>query len=148
MTHTFNRNKYNEFVESHAIQILHNVGVAVFDLNGLKQVNDQYGHLAGDTLIQITDSIFQQVFSQYIYRTGGDEFVVIQSKVSQEKFHAKLKRVEDRMKLNEISISKGVVWTETCTNLYKLIQKADQIMYKDKTQFYSQAKNDRRKRPR
>lgn len=146
LTHTFNRNKYNEFVEKNATKTLHHIGIAVFDLNGLKQVNDQYGHLAGDTLIQITASIFQQVFSQYTYRTGGDEFVVIQSDISKEEFLSKIKRIENRARLNEISISKGVLWKEECSNLYELVQEADQIMYKDKTQFYSQSKNDRRRR--
>lgn len=146
LTHTFNRNKYNEFVEAHATDTLHNIGVAFFDLNGLKQVNDKYGHLAGDTLIQITASIFQQVFTQSTYRIGGDEFVVIEQSISKEDFEKKLKLVLDRMTLNEISISKGVLWKEECHNIFELLQQADQIMYKNKTNFYSQSQNDRRRR--
>lgn len=146
LTHTFNRNKYNEFVETHATDTLHNIGVAFFDLNGLKQVNDKYGHLAGDTLIQITASIFQQVFTQCTYRIGGDEFVVIETNISKEDFENKLKRVQDRMTLNEISISKGILWKEECKNIFELLQQADQIMYKNKTDFYSQSQNDRRRR--
>lgn len=146
LTHTFNRNKYNEFVESHATDTLHNIGVAFFDLNGLKQVNDKYGHLAGDTLIQITASIFQQVFAQCTYRIGGDEFVVIEQNISKEDFDTKLKQVQDRMTLNEISISKGALWKEECKNIFELLQQADQIMYKNKTNFYSQSQNDRRRR--
>lgn len=52
--------------------------VAVFDINRLKQINDTYGHRAGDSYISGCSSILCQVFgSERIYRIGGDEFAVL-----------------------------------------------------------------------
>lgn len=49
------------------------------DLNGLKTANDTYGHEAGDTLLKTaTESLQQCMLPQcYLYRTGGDEFVIL-----------------------------------------------------------------------
>ena len=146
LTHTFNRNKYNEIIEKYENQTMHNIGVAFFDLNGLKEVNDQYGHVVGDTLIQITASIFQQVFLQNTYRIGGDEFVIIQTNIEKKEFEEKLRRIDERTTLNEISISKGALWKAECFNLYEMLQEADKIMYQNKANFYSQSQNDRRRR--
>ncbi len=52
-----------------------------FDLNGLKQVNDTYGHDFGDKLLISFASILNQAFGEFgtIYRFGGDEFMVLLS---------------------------------------------------------------------
>jgi len=50
----------------------------LFDVNGLKHMNDTYGHEYGNMLIKDTARILQAVFGKdRIYRVGGDEFVVI-----------------------------------------------------------------------
>ena len=52
--------------------------VAVFDINNLKRVNDEYGHDMGDMQIIAACKIICKVFSHSpVYRIGGDEFVVI-----------------------------------------------------------------------
>ena len=49
------------------------------DLNGLKQANDSYGHMAGDELICAAADCMRDSFHEYgkVYRIGGDEFAVI-----------------------------------------------------------------------
>jgi diguanylate cyclase (GGDEF)-like protein len=53
--------------------------VAFMDLDGLKQVNDQYGHGMGDAMIVSAARILQQTFreSDIVGRLGGDEFCVL-----------------------------------------------------------------------
>jgi len=52
--------------------------IVVFDLNGLKQVNDTFGHKAGDDFIKQGCGIICDVFSHSpVYRVGGDEFVAV-----------------------------------------------------------------------
>ena len=53
--------------------------VAIFDVNGLKEVNDKLGHASGDELLRGAASTIRSVYGSYVkcYRTGGDEFVVI-----------------------------------------------------------------------
>ena len=53
-------------------------GVAVFDVNGLKQMNDTHGHEAGDRLLQDACHLICARFKQSpVFRIGGDEFVVL-----------------------------------------------------------------------
>ena len=50
-----------------------------FDVNGLKKMNDTYGHVAGDELLIIFAELLEKIFSDfsYVIRMGGDEFVVL-----------------------------------------------------------------------
>lgn len=55
-----------------------NFGVVMFDLNGLKQVNDNFGHDRGDEYIRVAASHIRDVFFEIVvYRIGGDEFIGI-----------------------------------------------------------------------
>ena len=55
-----------------------NFGVAVFDLNQLKETNDTYGHDAGDKLIVTAAKVISDVFKRSpVFRIGGDEFLAI-----------------------------------------------------------------------
>ena len=65
---------------------LHFVGVIYLDLNGLKEINDKMGHLAGDTLIISASYVLQEIFADNSYRIGGDEFVVIEQDVLESEF--------------------------------------------------------------
>jgi diguanylate cyclase len=53
--------------------------VAVLDLNGLKALNDGYGHAAGDAAIQLVARALKALFriTDPVFRTGGDEFLVV-----------------------------------------------------------------------
>ena len=55
------------------------VGVLVCDLNGFKQVNDRFGHLKGNEVLQAVAKGLQEVCrkSDYVARMGGDEFVIV-----------------------------------------------------------------------
>ena len=70
--------------------------VAVFDLNGLKKINDTQGHAAGDSYIRAGAAAICETFQHSpVYRIGGDEFAVIMStsdfdrrRELMERFHA------------------------------------------------------------
>ena len=47
------------------------------DLNGLKEINDKIGHIAGDTLIITASYALQEIFLDNSYRVGGDEFLIL-----------------------------------------------------------------------
>lgn len=146
LTYAQNRNHFNEYIEQNRNKELHSLGVIYLDLNGLKEINDKMGHIAGDTLIITASYALQEIFLDNSYRVGGDEFVVIEQDVSELLFFDQYAKLLKRMKELEISVATGCVWKETCSNLSETLQEADLKMYEDKKRYYSLAENDRRKR--
>lgn len=98
LTGVFNRNKYNQVIEDYQKQNPKNMGVAFFDLNGLKQVNDEQGHKAGDTFIQNAAKYISSVFSDKAFRIGGDEFVILFPNIEENSFTEKMKAVKKSLK--------------------------------------------------
>lgn len=146
LTYAQNRNHFNEYIEQNRNKELHSLGVIYLDLNGLKEINDKMGHIAGDTLIISASYALQEIFLDNSYRVGGDEFAVIEQDVSELLFFDQYAKLLKRMKELEISVATGCVWKETCPNLSETLQEADQKMYEDKKRYYSLAENDRRRR--
>lgn len=145
LTYAQNRNHFNEYLEQNRNKELHSLGVIYLDLNGLKEINDKMGHIAGDTLIISASYALQEIFLDNSYRVGGDEFVVIEQDVSELLFFDQYAKLLKRMEELEISVATGCVWKETCSNLSETLQEADQKMYEDKKRYYSLAENDRRR---
>lgn len=114
------------------------------DIDGLKMINDLYGHREGDHAIRQTARIFKSTFreSDIIGRYGGDEFVVIGLNDSAETISATQKRFRDNMakcnqnlnKPYEVSISLGAVEydNESGLSLEELIAAADKKLYEQK----------------
>ena len=146
LTYAQNRNHFNEYLEQNRNKELHSLGIIYLDLNGLKEINDKMGHIAGDTLIISASYALQEIFLDNSYRVGGDEFVVIEQDVSELLFFDQYAKLLKRMKELEISVATGCVWKETCSNLSETLQEADQKMYEDKKRYYSLVENDRRSR--
>ena len=146
LTYAQNRNHFNEYLKKNRCKELHFVGVIYLDLNGLKEINDKMGHLAGDTLIISASYVLQEIFADNSYRIGGDEFVVIEQDVLESEFYSKYEMLLKRMKELEISVATGYIWKERCFNLSEILQAADQKMYEDKKRYYSIAQKDRRRR--
>ncbi|MBR4554159.1 MAG: GGDEF domain-containing protein [Ruminococcus sp.] len=121
--------------------------VAVFDINGLKVVNDNYGHELGDMLIIGAASCIKEVFgADNVYRIGGDEFIAIVEDCTLEKMNSELERLDsviDRFNSESslpepLSLSKGAdVFVSGGEKPYRLaFKQADQAMYSDKEEFY------------
>ena len=118
------------------------VGICFVDINGLKSINDEMGHEAGDNVIKEAAETISAIFKKkYCYRIGGDEFVVVMPQVTEEHFAQFVEKL--RKKTKKISMAIGSVWSEKCLDMEELVNIADKNMYADKTEFYS--KNDRRK---
>ncbi|MCR4743514.1 MAG: GGDEF domain-containing protein [Treponema sp.] len=131
------------------------MAVILFDLNGLKIVNDQIGHEAGDELIKGAAACINEVFKNYgdNFRIGGDEFVTLLS----DDYNLDL-LIEDFENLyhswkgkhnQEILISYGIARASENPdkNLPQLVNLADKLMYENKAEFYKTHKSiDRRNR--
>lgn len=115
------------------------IGAIYIDLNGLKKVNDEQGHRAGDELIVRAAGTIAGIFAEDAYRVGGDEFVVILLDVSREEFTRKTEQLRRQMQENSVDASIGGVWQASTENLENLLRRADENMYREKKRYYSQA---------
>ena len=142
MTNLRNRNAFTatlNMIEGMKIP----VGVCFADINGLKAINDEQGHDAGDEHIKEAGAIVESVFKKkYSYRIGGDEFVAIVPQVEKDYFEELVAKL--RKKCKKVSMAIGATWQENAENMEEMINTADKLMYNDKAEFYSE-NNDRRR---
>ena len=155
-----NRNAYFEVKEKLNKKISKgNVtfAVAIFDINGLKNANDDYGHETGDLMIVSVAEILKQFFKKgTLFRIGGDEFVAIVENTSNEQMSIILDKISAEIDSkiivkNELhiplAISKGFsVYTPEDKEVKIVVQRADAQMYQDKTEYYTKHADRRRKR--
>lgn len=78
ITGVFNKNKYAEMIESYYPK-LDGVGVIFWDINNLKEVNDEFGHEMGDRIIiELAEALLSTAGKACrVYRIGGDEFISV-----------------------------------------------------------------------
>ena len=136
LTGVFNRNKFNHDIEEFKVSRLSDVGVAYFDINGLKQVNDTLGHIEGDRLIKKTACVINDIFKGETYRIGGDEFVVIAMGFNETDFNNGVENVLRGFSCRDISVSVGVSWAENTEKLEECLTSADNRMYERKKEYY------------
>lgn len=140
LTGVGNRRGFDQFLEGLASGALYPISIISADCNELKAVNDTYGHLVGDEYIRMSALLFRTVLPENtrIFRTGGDEFVIILPQVGREQaaaLVARLKEEEKHFSLRgrNISISYGVSCMEhTDLQFQRYLDAADQEMYTNK----------------
>ena len=113
-------------------------GVINIDLNGLKTINDTNGHDAGDkALIQAGEILGKVFYQDDLFRTGGDEFIVIMRGIRKAVFDRKLERLHNDMEKNgDVSFAIGAFWSDGSVDVRTAFRLADDRMYEDKKTFY------------
>lgn len=136
LTGLFNRNRYIELLnESKGIH-LKNTGVAWIDINGLKEVNDNNGHSAGDDLITSVTNVINLIFQDKAYRTGGDEFAIISIGINENTFKQLIDDLNQAFMNKDISCSIGYLYQDEVSNLENIMKQADAKMYQQKQKYY------------
>ncbi|MBP5177719.1 MAG: GGDEF domain-containing protein [Clostridia bacterium] len=122
--------------------------VIVFDLNGLKRVNDDHGHAIGDTFIISAVEIMVSVLGRdKIYRVGGDEFIVVIENVKKEEVQTLFDKIDVvTIRVNErprpfddkITFAKGFSLYDKSTDkaFRDVFRRAAEKMYQDKAEFH------------
>ena len=122
----------------------HSCAVIFLDINRMKYINDNFGHLQGDLAIRTIASAISQIAPEpWIgIRYGGDEYLVIgecnnedEVKSLVEELEAGIKKQVSKMKLPfHLTVSSGYIMTDPSSSysLSEYIQKADDSMYENK----------------
>lgn len=118
-----------------------NIVICYLDIDNLKKVNDSFGHVEGDRLINTVIQALGETFrtSDYIFRMGGDEFLLILPKMKLEDSANLIKRIKQKLLKKTIrgvpiDFSSGFAefHYDDKISVHELIEKADAKMYEEK----------------
>lgn len=141
LTNINNRRFFEEELERLDTKRQLPISIIMADLNGLKLVNDSYGHHKGDQLLKRAAIILKNSIrsKDFVARLGGDEFAVLLPKTNREQLSKIVKRIKYSIDLANIqtdipiSIALGSATKEsTATPITKVLKKADDKMYQNK----------------
>ena len=128
LTGALNRASFYADMQQYAAKI---TAIYSIDLNGLKQANDTQGHQAGDALLKNTTTLLQKALLPhcYLYRTGGDEFVILCIGLGRMQIGQMTSRLFDAQKKG-CNFAFGM--SELVENPHKTFKLADDAMYLNK----------------
>ena len=151
LTRCLNRHAYENDINK--LKICDEWVYISIDLNGLKRVNDTYGHVAGDELICAAADCMKNSFNEYgkVYRIGGDEFAVIITEDINE-FENMIHRFKSNITnwhgefVDSMTVSYGWVFSTEGNwgSIYEISKAADERMYESKEHFYNESGVNRR----
>jgi diguanylate cyclase (GGDEF)-like protein len=145
LTGLFNRAAYYEDILKMQTST---TAVIQFDMNGLKYLNDNFGHEEGDKAIQTIANIIASRCNKnmYAYRLGGDEFIIIVNRANEETVQYTVNKIQEDIHETKYNCAIGLAYrNDKNTSLDDLIKQAEDDMYADKTKFYQTSKIERRK---
>ena len=147
LTKLYNRTFYTEEINRLERSIQRPVSCIFIDLNGLKDINDNYGHDAGDEQLRRIGNLLNQLIQHTQYsasRIGGDEFVVLLPNADEASLQTSLNSLQELMhvdnqyhSLHPISLSIGSASTLPNERIEDLLKRADALMYEQKKKYYA-----------
>ena len=128
----------------------HSLGVLLCDLNGFKRVNDNFGHLMGNKLLQLIAVKLKSASREYdqVGRLGGDEFVFVLPEITASSVKEFQRRLEQAVEEAGVQLCNQKVVTASigCSfhpqdgdTAEQLLSEADRRMYESKEKFYTQS---------
>ena len=145
LTQLFTRATYYHDIERFGKDVNAVINV---DMNGLKYLNDTFGHEEGDkALVCIANAIIKhETKEMYAYRLGGDEYIILGLRVTMVELDTVCQNIKSELTDSRYSCSIGAVYkTDKNQTLDDLLKQAEIAMYKDKERFYKTSNIERRK---
>jgi len=146
-TNCYNRREFERLIEhniANAKRYNRDLSLIMFDLDHFKQVNDSYGHLAGDTVLKhVAQSILSKIRKgDYLARYGGEEFVIVLPDTKRPRameLAERLKQVIEDLTIQtrdreiiRVTASFGVATLKNNSDKIDLLKQADSMLYKAK----------------
>jgi len=153
LTGLYNRRMvYDRLIEEISLVRRHHLSLAVvfIDVNSLKEVNDNYGHIIGDKMIISAGESLVSSVREYdiVSRLGGDEFLVVLIDCKEEDVNNIMERASEKFKASGIiaidkewSMSHGIAHLEKGDTPDILVSRADKKMYENKVK-YKKSRNN------
>ena len=137
LTGLFNRNFFETELARLQPSRQFPVSIIIIDMDNLKQVNDQLGHVVGDQLIQKVAQFLRETFraEDIIARIGGDEFALLLPRTNETAVEAAVSRLRAKLQQNSdarLSVSIGAATSADDGPLVEVMRIADDCMYQEK----------------
>ena len=134
-----NRNAYERFVAELQSRSYASLSCVFVDVNGLHEVNNRYGHKAGDQMLRLVAAELLKEFSFHqVFRIGGDEFVVMSEDADANECTLKMERVAQQVASHDYSIAFGIANRENRIGADRIAQEADERMLENKRAYYAE----------
>jgi diguanylate cyclase (GGDEF)-like protein len=141
VTGLYNRNYWEQIISEVTLHPrTQNFSLILIDVDNLKEINDTYGHMAGDKAIEIVGQAIKKSIRKEDagLRYGGDEFIILLFNQDKKAAYKVIERI--RREINEsaaeqgmnIQISAGVAYYDSLRNMGDIIKMADRNLYKEK----------------
>lgn len=140
--------RYGERILAHQFEMYHlkkkQAYLAMFDIDDFKQINDQYGHEAGDNVLKHVTAIVQEIIGEdgHLIRWGGDEFVIVLDQLTKEETVMRLDHIlyyfdthPFALESNQITISLSIglsAFSPKDRDYQAAIKRTDEAMYESK----------------
>lgn len=149
MTGLKNRNAYQKDLISHESRHWNRFCCIYIDVNGLHDMNNNFGHASGDKMLSCVGGMVRELFGfEGSYRTGGDEFVVLCTDLDEDMVRERLQTLQTNLEKQEYFVSVGFAFLESGQRLQQMIETAENRMYEAKRAFYSGDRDRRKPRQR
>jgi diguanylate cyclase (GGDEF)-like protein len=145
LTKVFNRRALDRYLETITRKeaLKHNLYLLILDIDDFKSINDTYGHVVGDKILIFIANLLRKTLrdGDKVFRYGGEEFVVILNRISEEKCEEIAKRILHTISSNNllykgdsvnVTISIGATNYQTGDTPDDLIDRADKALYRSK----------------
>lgn len=148
LTGLFNRSCFNKTLHELCHESDQVFTLALFDIDNFKQVNDRFGHLLGDRVLQFFASLLKKHCKQQPHmaaRFGGEEMAMIfintpahkalptVDLIRQQLANSNLKKKDSEETIGTITVSVGVSQYQTGDSVVNLIERADVALYESKS---------------
>ncbi len=145
-----NRNHYENRLQNYAQMCTSNLICVYGDVNGLHEMNNRQGHLAGDRMLREVAAAMQRYFGpEHTYRIGGDEFVAFQADARPEKTSVEVDGMRQVLAEKGYPVSFGIAVREKAQgdlDMDEIVKEAENNMFSAKREFYRQPEHNRRSR--
>lgn len=141
VTGLYNRNYWEQIISDVTLHPrTQNFSLILIDVDNLKEINDTYGHTAGDKVIEIVGQAIKKCIRKEDagLRYGGDEFIILlfnQDKKAAYRVIERIRREINKLAAGQgmnIQISAGAAYYDCLQNMGDIIKMADRDLYKEK----------------
>ncbi len=140
LTGLYSRYYFDQYLQNIQKKEMYPISIISADCDGLKKINDTYGHLVGDEYIRMASLLFRMVLPDEgaAFRTGGDEFIILLPSTSEEETQSYIDKMREKEKLFQIrgkklSVSLGMSCIRSSLDsVDECIAASDMDMYAEK----------------